>query len=243
MKREESELMRTYMRSISYSALIPFLFVFVLHGLVAVTPVRAEAKIWSLVGALSGALIVGSLAAAFGPVGMIAAAVLGGGIGFFIGAVLFGWIGSQWGMKEAIMGMMVGGMLGAVVGGALMVAAAASSPVIGIFAGGLLGANIGSSMAHGLTSDDDEGSPAIPWNGLVPADVQKVMADDDRNTVSKDSNERFGLATLKERCVKAMKRLQAAVSTVDEKLRHRAYDEYGVAQRDYYRAREANLAK
>jgi len=202
--------MRTLYGLVTYPVLVAFVMCCLFS---TVTPGTARAGTWRTVlgifGAVTGAAILATLAASFGPVGIVCAGMLGAGLGFVggaaIGALVGGTTGGFWG---AMGGLGTGGILGAAVGALAGGMLAAQFGIVGICAGALVGAWGGGKLAGAF---DDR-----------PA----------RMTAEKPS-----LASLRESYLQTQSRLRQALSVGSPAEVTAAQSAYQEAQLGYFKAR------
>ena len=222
--------MRSFYGIVSYPLLVAFVTCVLFS---TYTPTPAQAGPWRTVlgifGAVTGAALMATLAASFGPIGIACAGMLGAGMGFVggaaIGGILGGASGGFWG---AMGGIGTGGILGAAIGALGAGMLAAQFGIVGICAGALIGAWAGGKLT-GVFDDDEDQYKAYRSGAtkyLQPGDKAK-----------------FNLSNLREKYHEAQWKLRQALTGGSASERQSAHQNYRDAQQKFFEARSGAMAR
>ena len=222
--------MRNISSYVTFPVLVAFLASCVFSGY---TVAPASAGPWRTVlgifGAVTGAALMATLAASFGPIGIACAGMLGAGIGFtggaLVGGLLGGHSGGFWG---ALSGMGTGGVFGAALGALGAGMLAAQFGIVGICAGALIGAWTGGKLTGAFDEDDED-----HYKAYRPG-IKKYL--NPRET-------KMDMTSLREKYHKAQWELKRAMQSGNADERASAHTKYKRAQNAFFEARNAEMTR
>ena len=222
--------MRSFYGLVSYPLLVAFITCCLFT---TYTPGAAQAGKWRTVlgifGAVTGAALMATLAASFGPIGIACAGMIGAGMGFVggaaIGGIMGGATGGFWG---AMGGLGTGGVLGAALGALGAGMLAAQFGIVGICAGALIGAYAGGKLTGAF--DDEE-------------DQYKTCRSGATKYLEPANKKRFDLSVLREKYEEAQLKLRQALTGGTAAEKSAAHKTYQRAQQEFFDARGAAYAR
>ena len=222
--------MRSFYGIVSYPLLVAFVTCVLFS---TYTPTPAQAGTWRTVlgifGAVTGAALMATLAASFGPIGIACAGMIGAGLGFVGGAAIGGIMGgASGGFWGAMGGIGTGGILGAAIGALGAGMLAAQFGIVGICAGALIGAWAGGKITGAF--DDEEDQYKAYRSGATPY-------------LQAEGKDKFDLSALREKYQEAQAKLRQVLTGGSNSEREAAHQEYKDAQQAFFGARAGAMAK